>query len=56
MLAARSREHLFTGKQLKSPAPFIHGQVNQITRWGYRDGVKRKGDKIGMDYTHDAVG
>ena len=23
---------------------------------GYRDGVKRKGDKIGMDYTHGAVG
>ena len=28
----------------------------KITRWGYRDGVKRKGDKIGMDYTHGAVG
>ena len=23
---------------------------------GYRDGVKSKGDKIGMDYTHSAVG
>ena len=22
---------------------------------GYRDGVKRKGDKIRMDYTHGAV-
>ena len=22
----------------------------------YRDGVKSKGDKIGMDYTHGAVG
>ena len=25
------------------------------TKWGYRDGVKSKGDKIGMDYTHGAV-
>ena len=29
-------------------------QVN--TKWGYRDGVKRKGDKIGMDCTRRAVG
>ena len=28
----------------------------QIYKWGYKDGVKSKGDKIGMDYTHDAVG
>ena len=27
-----------------------------LRRRGYRDGVKRKGDKIGMDYTHGAVG
>ena len=26
------------------------------SKWGYRDGVKSKGDKIGMDYTHGAVG
>ena len=26
------------------------------TKWGCSDGVKRKGDKIGMDYTHGAVG
>ena len=30
-------------------------QVNE-TQWGYRDGVKSKGNKIGMDYTHGAVG
>ena len=24
-------------------------------KWGYRDGVKSKGDKIRMDYTHGAV-
>ena len=27
-----------------------------ITRWGYRDGVKRIGDKIGKHYTNGAVG
>ena len=30
-------------------------KILQITKWGYRDGVKSKGDKIGMDYTHGAV-
>ena len=29
-------------------------KILQITKW-YRDGVKSKGDKIGMDYTHGAV-
>ena len=29
---------------------------SNYTKWGYRDGVKSKGDKIGMDYTHGAVG
>ena len=31
-------------------------KILQITKWGYRDGVKSNGDKIGMDYTHGAVG
>ena len=32
-------------------------QVNEkFFKWGYRVGVKSKGDKIGMDYTHGAVG
>ena len=31
-------------------------QVNkQFKNGGYRDGVKRKRDKTGMDYTHGAV-
>ena len=30
-------------------------KILQITKWGYRDGVKSKGDKIAMDYTHGAV-
>ena len=28
----------------------------QITKWGCRDGVKKEGDKIGIDCTHGAVG
>ena len=31
-------------------------KILQITKWGYRDGVKRKGEKIGVDYTRGAVG
>ena len=30
--------------------------TEKFTTWGYRDGAKRKGDKIGMDYTHGTVG
>ena len=36
-----------------TPGPSLYIQVN--AKWGYRDGVKSKGDKIGMDYTHGAV-
>ena len=42
-------------------SPTLHYVLNlmkkkKITKWGYRDGVKRKGDKIIMDCTHGAVG
>ena len=29
--------------------------MEKSTKWGYRDSVKSKGDKIGIDYTHGAV-
>ena len=35
---------------------YIHILQNlQFKNGGYRDGVKRKRDKTGMDYTHGAV-
>ena len=41
--------------ELKKGRRQVNKKIIQITKWGYRDGVKSKGDKIGMDYTHGAV-
>ena len=38
--------------ELKKMEETSKWKILQITKWGYRDGVKSKGDKIGMDYTH----
>ena len=35
---------------------FKNGSDKVNYKGGYRDGVKRKGDKIGINYTHGAVG